>query len=164
MMTHTDSNGHTLVRGDLVKWAWKTLPMGDAYWCMSRIAVVLADGRMVDTFWHKLGDTEYLSSSDHEISALRVTTEFVVNVVDLEPGKGPANHYANEDTFYLCDGGGGSYRRFQRKGALPIPALVLASLKDDLVQAEHDERGAQRRQVDLKAQIQEREAKEATNG
>lgn len=119
--------------GDLLRWSWKPdrYPTftNDIYWCKSRTVIVLADGRWVDTFWHSLNDTKNIWNNETQIRPEDVDATFLVNVKDLAPLDGPRDQYAEEDTFHLCNGGGGSWRDYMRKGATPKPDRVREVLQ-----------------------------------
>ena len=150
-----------LKQGDLISWAWKD--EGDRerfepYWCKSRTAIVLADGRWVDTYWHVLRDTEHLWDSEYEVPKARVSVDFLINVADLAPLRGPREQYAKEDSFYLCDGGGGCWREYQRKDAKPQHDRVRAVLIGRLAHAQSELSAAQQRIVHIERQISEHDA------
>lgn len=137
--------------GDILRWTWKPERhptfTHDIYWCKSRAVVVLEDGRWVDTFWHTLNDTETIWNNETQIRPEDVDVEFLINVADLVPLDGPVEQYAVNDTFYLCNGGGGSWRHYMRKGAKPTSDRVRSVLQHRMKTAQSEERQAKNTQA-----------------
>ena len=103
--------------GDIYRWSWTDphvrvmwgLVATDPYWCCSRIAIVDAAGRLVDTYWGCCSDNKVLDPS-------RVDLVHVANLGDLDPGPRDAHErYEPEDVVDLTHVNGG--QMYVRKGA-----------------------------------------------
>ena len=149
-------------QGDLVRWSWKQgCEPGfthDPYWCKTRTAIVLKDGRWVDTFWHSFSDSENCWSQDYEVPPTQVDAVFLINTADLCPLKGPREQYVPEDVFYLCDGGGGARRTYMRSSAQPQRELIQQILERRLADALYKETQAKKEQNQLLVQLAELKA------
>lgn len=110
----------------------------DPNWCREGLAIEVASGRLLDTYWdvrpHDAMVDHYLTEQE------RATAEMLGNVDDFEPFKMHSAHYnsagfdgfAENDRLVLTSQHGLTVHRYIRKGAKPSPDRILAKLRADI--------------------------------
>lgn len=150
--------------GDVFRWSYRE-PGDDRsygrYHCCSRIAIVVASGRLRDTYWMigKSFASDSRSFGANDIDKMNLT--YLGNLADLE--KAPEwkdDYYDDADIVNLNHSNSLRNNFYLRKGAKLSAAKMLAAANRKLERAQSDERSARRKVEEMLTAISRIEAGE----